>query len=157
MADLFETAHESLPANDPEPESSESILPLSGNRVSIGRWTVARYVALTRWLVILTCAMAAAGLYVAVNPMIVLGIELAGFAGLGWLVAARGGGRTEAIAAGMIAGVGIGLMVSIVRLLLHREFAWLVNIVSETMLTAVFDGLLTIVFALIKQLLFRPT
>lgn len=156
MADLFDSDRESNRMSDPVSGSAESVRPLTANRVAIGRWTIERYVAITRWLVVVTAAVVAAGLYVQLGTMVVLGVELVGFAALSWLVVNRGGGRTEAIAAGVIAGVGTGLIVSVIRLVLNRELVYVVNIVAETMLTAIFGGMVTTIFLLVRKILFQP-
>ena len=155
MSDLFET--DQPIQSGPDTQSLEPIMPIGSAQVTIGRWAIDRYVRLTRWPVLATAAIVAALLYVGQPSSITWGVELILFVWLGWLVASRDGNRLESLTTGIIAGVGLGLMVSIIRLLLNRELTYVINVVAETMLTAIIGGLVTTSVTIIRKIFFRST
>ena len=148
MADPFMSDQ----ASNPEP-----MLPFGSPQVMIGRWSVARYVTLWRWPVILDAAVVVALLYVNVSQPTVAGVELLLFIILWWLVARRNGGRVESVATGLMAGAGLGLIVAIARLLIDRALIYVLNVVAETMLTALIGGLITVMIVTVKKLFIKPT
>lgn len=130
-----------------------SVSELPPERVAIGKWSIDQYVRVVRWWAVAWGLMAAWMVIMSKPQAWIFGLEAAAFLSLGYSVQRRGGGRVEALVAGSMSGLLIGFLVSSSRFLLQLKTIWAINIVSETLLTALLGAVLTVSGTLIASLI----
>ncbi len=115
---------------------------LPPTRAMIGKWSVDRYVELIRkWVIGVVVVLAV--LVLDQRPQgLVIGLEAVFVLFVGWLVRRQNGGRVEALTAGAMTGLALGLVASVSRLILFPKLYWVVNIIVETLLTGFAAALL---------------
>lgn len=111
-------------------------------RAMIGKWSVERYIELIRKWVI-GVAVVVAVLVLDQRPSgLVVGLEVVFMLFIGWLVRRRSGGRTEALTAGAMTGLALGLVASVSRFIIFPKLYWAMNVIVETLLTGFAAALL---------------
>ena len=117
----------------------------------IGGWTIERYQRLLSPQLIVSPALFLAALFRIPNAILII-TEIVWFGVVGYLIGTRRGGRLEAIVAGSIGGLLAGIAVALGRWLATPTARWGVNVISETLVTAIIGALIaTAVFILIRR------
>ena len=130
---------------------------LRQNRAMIGKWSVDRYKGLTHWWVTGGAVIIILLVLLGERQEFVLLVETAVCLVIGWRVAKANGGKTESITAGALIGLGLGAAASVSRFILTPQLGWAINIVRETLLTALIAALVTVSATLIINLRFKST
>lgn len=120
---------------------SNEVIP---SRAAVGAWSVDRYVRLLRpWL-----WPTALGSILLVNfgyhQLIVTSLQVLTCAWVGRLVSRRGGRRVEALTAGAMSGLTLGLASGISRFIVTPSGYWLVNILFETLLFGILGAMISV-------------
>jgi hypothetical protein len=130
---------------------------LHQNRAMIGKWSIDRYMDLIRWWVAGAAVIIIILVLLDERQEYVLLIEALACLISGWRVAQVGGGKTESITAGVLIGLGLGAAASVSRFILAPQLGWAINIVRETLLTALIAALVTVSTTLILNLRLKST
>lgn len=110
---------------------------LPPTRAMIGKWSVDRYVGLLRrWLLVSAVIVLAMSVMGWARTWTII-VELVVTILIGAFVARRGGGKFETLIAGAMTGLTLGLAASLGRYIHHPVLSTGLNIIVETMLTAV--------------------
>lgn len=123
---------------------------LPPSQAYIGQWSVDRYTQLIRWKVIMAAMVAAALIVFHVPPAVTMLGEVLFFMWIGERVSQARGDRVEGLTAGAMAGLGVGVVVTIAKLAIHPSAILGLNIIVETVLTGVVGSLLAASATIIK-------
>ncbi|MBI2984933.1 MAG: hypothetical protein HYY50_04915 [Candidatus Kerfeldbacteria bacterium] len=121
----------------------------------IGRWSVDRYL---NFLAVpaLGAALAAHILvWLEVSASFIVAAEVLFFLIIGFRMAAHQGQRTEVLTAGAMIGMAVGFGASLAKFLLQPQLVTLINIISETLLTALIGSLLGVIALIARRLAIR--
>ncbi|GEM_PF-7016341 len=121
----------------------ESFTPQAA-RSAVGRWSVDRYVSLIRPWVIVAGLIAILLVLFQANRVLVTLIQVAACVWVGSLVQRRRGQRIEALTAGAMTGLALGLMTGLARFALEPTGYWLINILFETILFGLVGAILSL-------------
>lgn len=119
----------------------------------IGKWSVDRYLQLIRrWVILSGTAVLFLGL-IGWSRTVPITLEAITLILIGWMVVRGGGGKLEAVTAGVVAGAMLGFASSIGRFVHHPTIGSGLNLIIETFLTAFLATLLTVSAGLITTLI----
>lgn len=113
-------------------------------RSAVGRWSVDRYISLTRPWVILAALVCAALILFRVHQIAVTTVPVATCIWIGLQVHRRQGRRIEAMTAGAMAGLALGLTTGLARFILQPSAYWFINIPFESLLFGFVGAMLSV-------------
>lgn len=134
--------HPPAPRSGAEPDAGE-VLAAHPVRSMVGRWSVDRYISLIRPWVIISGIIAVLLVLFRLNQIIVTVLQAVTCAWVGILVSRRHGQRIEAITAGAMAGLCLGLMTGLSRFILDPTGLWFINILFETIIFGLVGAMLS--------------
>lgn len=113
-------------------------------RSAVGRWSVDRYISLVRpWVIGIGLAVIVLVLFRINQPVITLLEAMAGI-GVGVMVNRRRGQRVEALTAGAITGLSLGVASGLSRFILEPTGYWFINILFETIIFGLVGAILSL-------------
>jgi len=124
---------------------------LPSARATVGNWTIDRYQRLLAPQLIVSPVLFLFALFRWPNWLIIIS-EVAWFIFVGYRIGRRRGGRVETLVAGAVGGLFAGVATALGRWLADPSARWGVNVVTETLVTALIGALLaTAAFVLVRR------